>query len=297
MTLEVAIRTRAVLGEGPRWDAAAGRLLWVDIEACELHTFEEGEDRAIALGARVGAVAPATDGRVLAALADRLALVDLADGSTETVTEIPHADDLRLNDGACDPAGRFWVGSMALDERPGAGALYRFSPESGLERMLGGVTISNGLGWSPDRRLMYYVDSPTQRIDVFDFDPATGEASGRRPFVEIEARDGTPDGLAVDAEGGVWQALFGGAAVRRYAPDGTLDRVLALPARKVTACCFGGPDGRDLYVTTASIGGEPEPAGSVFVARTEVGGPPAQPFHVAEARRTAPSEADETSAR
>ena len=282
MTVEVAIRTRAVLGEGPRWDAATGRLLWVDIEAGVLHVFEpDGDgDRAIALDARVGAAVPATDGRVLVALADRLALVDLADGPLETLVEIPHPEDRRLNDGACDPAGRFWVGSMALDERPGGGALYRFTTADGLERILDGVTLSNGLGWSPDGRLLFYVDSPTQRIDVFDFDPATGGLSGRRPFVGIESEAGTPDGLTIDAEGGVWLALFGGGAVRRYAPEGTLDLVLELPARKVTACCFGGAEGRELYVTTASIGDEPEPAGSVFVAAIGVAGPPAQPFHV-----------------
>ena len=282
MTVEVAIHTRAVLGEGPRWDAAASRLLWVDIEAGVLHVFEpQGDgDRAIALDARVGAAVPATDGRVLAALADRLALVDLADGPLETLAEIPHPDDRRLNDGACDPAGRFWVGSMALDERPGGGALYRFTVVGGLERVLDGVTLSNGLGWSPDGRLLFYVDSPTQRIDGVDFEPGSGTISGRRPFAEIEPEAGIPDGLTVDEEGGVWLALFGGGAVRRYGPDGTLDLVLELPARKVTACCFGGPDGRDLYVTTASIGGEPEPAGSVFVAAVDVAGPPAQPFHV-----------------
>jgi len=282
MTVEVAIPTRAVLGEGPRWDAAAGRLLWVDIEAGVLHVFEpEGDgDRAIALDARVGAAVPATDGRVLAALAGRLALVDLGDGPTDILAEIPHPEDRRLNDGACDPAGRFWVGSMALDERPGGGALYRFTQADGLERVLERVTLSNGLGWSPDGRLLFYVDSPTQRIDVFDFEPDAGTISGRRPFVEVEQEAGIPDGLTVDAEGGVWLALFGGGAVRRYGPDGTLDLVLELPARKVTACCFGGPDGRDLYVTTASIGGEPAPAGCVFVAEVDVPGPPAQPFHV-----------------
>ena len=282
MTVEVAIPTRAVLGEGPRWDAAGGRLLWVDIEAGVLHVFEpEGDgDRAIALHARVGAAVPASDGRVLAALADRLALVDLADGPLETLAEIPHPGDRRLNDGACDPTGRFWVGSMALDERPGGGALYSFTLADGLDRVLDGVTLSNGLGWSPDGRLLFYVDSPTQRIDIFDFEPGTGTISGRRRFVEIEPEAGIPDGLTVDAEGGVWLALFGGGAVRRYAPDGALDLVLELPARKVTACCFGGADGRELYVTTASIGDEPEPAGSVFVAAIGVAGPPAQPFHV-----------------
>ncbi len=216
---------------------------------------------------------------MLVALADRLAMVSLEDGSLETLTLVPHGEDLRLNDGACDPAGRFWVGSMALDERPGAAALYRFTPGDGLEQVLDGVGLSNGIGWSPDGERMYYIDSLTYRVDVFDFDVAAGTISGRRPFVSVDPSDGIPDGLVVDDEGGVWVALFGGGAVRRYTPDGALDRVLELPVEKVTACCLGGDDGRSLYVTTASLGVDDPLAGSVFVARVDVPGPPARPFH------------------
>jgi sugar lactone lactonase YvrE len=284
--VDVAIRTEALLGEGPRWDAAAGRLLWVDIEGRALHCFHpaSGEDRAIQLGDRVGAAAPMESGGVLVALAERLAVVDLADDSVRTLVEIPHGEGMRLNDGACDPAGRFWVGSMALDETPGAAALYRYSSDGGLDRVLENVTLSNGLGWSPDGRTMYYVDSPTYRVDVFDFDLAAGAISGRRPLIAIEPGAGTPDGLAVDDEGAIWVALWGGGAVRRYSPDGELDRVHAVPADKVTACCFGGDDGRSLFITTASVDLSEEErhrqplAGSVFVTEVDVSGPPAQPF-------------------
>ena len=284
--MEVAIRSEVLLGEGPRWDAAAGRLLWVDIEACALHLSDpaDGSDRAIPLGNRVGAAAPTEAGGVLVALADRLAVVDLDDESVRTLVEIPHGEGLRLNEGACDPAGRFWVGSLALDYTPGAGALYRCSRDGGLERVLDGVTISNGLAWSPDGGTMYYVDSMTYRVDAFDFDHATGAVSDRRPFVRIERGAGIPDGLAVDDEGCVWVALWGGGALRRYSPEGVLDRVLAVPADKVTACCFGGDDGRSLYVTTAAVDLTPEQrrrqplAGSVFVTDAAVSGPPAQPF-------------------
>lgn len=284
--MEVAIRSEALLGEGPRWDAAAGRLLWVDIEAGTLHLFEpaDGSDRAIPLGNRVGAAAPTEAGRVLVALADRLAVVDLDDESVSTLVEIPHGDGMRLNDGVCDPAGRFWVGSMARDYTTGAGALYRYSRDAGLERMLDGVTLSNGLGWSPDGGTMYYVDSMTYRIDRFDFDTFTGAISDRQPFVRIERGAGIPDGLAVDHEGGIWLALWGGGALRRYSPGGELEHVLALPTDNVTACCFGGDDGRSLYVTTASVDLSAEQrrqqpaAGSVFVTEVAVSGPPAQPF-------------------
>ncbi len=220
--MEVAFRVEARLGEGPRWDAATRRLLWVDIEAGALHLFDPSreDDRAIPLGNRVGAAAPTGTGGVLVALADRLAVVDLDDESVRTLVEIPHGAGLRLNDGACDPAGRFWVGSMALDYATGAGALYRYSHSAGLERVLDAVTLSNGLGWSPDGETMYYVDSMTYRIDRFDFDPSTGAVSDRRPFVAIERGAGIPDGLAVDHEGGIWVALWvaaRSAATRRAA--------------------------------------------------------------------------------
>lgn len=284
--MEVAIRGGALLGESPRWDAATGRLLWVDIEARAVHVFDPptGEDHSILLGNRVGAVAPMQTGGVLVALADRLAVLDLEDESVRTLVEIPHGPGVRLNDGVCDPAGRLWVGSTALDFAPGAGALYRYSSDGGLDRMLDGVTISNGLGWSTDAGTMYYIDSMAYRVDAFDYDLATGAISERRPFVVIERGAGIPDGLAVDDEGGVWVALWGRAAIRRYSPDGELERALAVPAHNVTACCFGGDDGRSLYVTSASVDLSEEKrrelplAGSVFVAEAGVSGPPAQPF-------------------
>ena len=285
--MDVAIRNEALLGEGPRWDALSRRLLWVDIEAGVLHLFDpaRGRDRAITLGSRVGACAPTPDSRrVLVALENRLALVDLEDESLHTLVEIPHGDGMRLNDGACDAAGRFWVGSMAFEETPGAAALYRYSRNAGLERVLEGVTLSNGLGWSPDGGTMYYIDSMTYRLDRFDFELGSGVISNRRPFVTVERGAGIPDGLAVDHDGGVWVALWGGGAVRRYTPDGELDRTVVVPAERVTACCFGGDDGRGLYITTASFELSEEErerqalAGCVFVTDVGVSGPPAQPF-------------------
>lgn len=286
--MEVAVRANAKLAEGPRWDAAAGRLLWVDIEGRELHIFESGEDRAIVLDSMVSAAAPTTGDLVLIALANRLALVDLADESVRTLVELPHSPEVRSNDGSCDTAGRFWIGTMALDERPGAGALYRY--DGGLERMLDQVTLSNGIGWTRDDARMYYIDSPEQRVDVFDFDLESGRVSGRRPFVSIDESDGVPDGLTVDDEGGVWVAFWGGGCVRRYDERGALDAVLGVPAERVTSCCFGGADGRLLFVTTAA------PEGNVYVTEPGVSGPAAQRFHLG-GTSTAPLDADETSAR
>ena len=286
--MEIAVRANAKLAEGPRWDAPKRRLLWVDIEGCKLHVVEGGKDRAIGLDTMVGVAAPTTAGPVLVALADRLALVDLADESVRTLVPLPHGPGLRSNDGACDAAGRFWIGTMALDETPGAGALYRY--DGTLQRVLDGVTLSNGIGWTRDDTQMYYIDSPEYRVDIFDFELVSGQLDERRPFVSIDENDGIPDGLTVDDEGGVWVALYGGSCVRRYDERGRLDAVVEVPAEKVTSCCFGGDDGRSLFVTTAA------PDGNVYVTQPGVGGPPARAFH-AGGTRTAPSEAEDTSAR
>jgi sugar lactone lactonase YvrE len=292
MSLDVAIDVQAKLGEGPRWDARTQRLLWVDIEGRALHVWDpaRGSDRAIGLDNRPGSAAPMADGRVLVALADRLVALDLEDESLETLCPVPHEADMRLNDGACDPAGRFWVGSMELAEGPDRAALYRFAGGE-LEVVLDRVSLSNGLAWSSDARLLYYVDSLTYRIDVFDFDLETGTASDRRPFAVIERGAGVPDGLAIDDEGGVWVGLWAGSAVRRYAADGRLDRVIEVPAERVTACAFGGADRRSLFITTAA------PDGRVYVTDAEIAGPAANVFHAGPERRTAPSDAEPTSAR
>ena len=286
--MDVAVHANAKLAEGPRWDAAARRLLWVDIEGQKLHVLKGGEDRAIGLDAMVGVAAPTSSGAVLVALADRLALVDLADESVRTLVRLPHGPALRSNDGACDAAGRFWIGTMDLDETPGAGALYRY--DGRLERVLDEVTLSNGIGWTRDDTRMYYIDSPVQRVDIFDFELASGRIGDRRPFVSIDESEGIPDGLTVDDDGGVWVALYGGSCVHRYDESGRLDAVLEVPALNVTSCCFGGDDGRSLFVTTAA------PDGNVYVTQPGVSGPPAHVFH-AGGTRTAPSDAEETSAR
>jgi sugar lactone lactonase YvrE len=196
---------------------------------------------------------------------------------------VDEPDHTRLNDCRCDPAGRLWAGTMSRERRPGTAALYRLGP-GGLERAIGGTTISNGLGWSPDGRSMYFIDSPTQRIDVLDYDVATGRAADRRPLVTIPEEDGLPDGLTVDAEGGIWVALFGGGAVRRYAPDGGLDAHVALPASHPTCPAFGGDDLRTLFVTTsrhrltpAERAAQPL-AGAVLGLRPGPAGRPGTPF-------------------
>jgi sugar lactone lactonase YvrE len=279
-TAETLLPNVAALAEGPRWDPRTQRLLWVDIDGQALHEYDSGtdEDRAIPLPAKVGAAAPTSDpGRVLVALADRLARVDLETGDLEPLAEFPHARaDMRANDGDVDPAGRFWIGTMCEDEAPDLAALYRCEPDGSLTPVLQPVSLSNGLGWAAGEQRMYYIDSPTKRIDVLDYDAATGDVADRRPFAVIEDGVGVPDGLALDVEDGIWVALYGGGEVRRYGPGGSLDAVLKVPADNVTACAFGGEDGRRLFVTTAR---SPQPlGGSLFTAEPGIAGPPARAF-------------------
>jgi sugar lactone lactonase YvrE len=276
-----------LLGEGPLWDPTGERLLWVDISAPALRTYHPatGATGTLPVGGTISAVVPRAAGGLLAVAADGFAELDEASGALvmlRTLRSEPAGN--RMNDAACDPAGRLWAGSMASDLRTPAGSLYRLDPDLTVHTVLRPVTISNGIGWSPAGRQMYYIDSRTQRVDVFDFEPDTGVASGRRPFVAIPERDGLPDGLAVDAEGGVWVALHGSGTIRRFGPDGRSSITVRVPVRAVTSCAFGGPGRTDLYITTSAElepdNGEPGsgPAGALFRARTGTEGAPVAPF-------------------
>ncbi|WP_406127047.1 SMP-30/gluconolactonase/LRE family protein [Streptomyces sp. NBC_00989] len=265
MTYEVAVRAEATLGEGPTWDAAAGRLIWIDILGSRVHTYDpvSGARTVRVTDQHVGAAKPRVGGGLVLNLRDGVGLVD-PDGEFRWLHREPVAGR-RANDAAVAPDGALWVGTMRYDEAACGGTLSRVAGDGSVRLVLDDVAVSNGTGWSPDGRLMYYIDSPTRRIDVFEY--ADGRVSKRRRFAEIEAGAGFPDGLTVDADGCVWVALWGGGAVRRYTPDGELERVVSLPASLVTACAFGGADLTDLYVTTARVGlDSPHPvAGSLLV--------------------------------
>ncbi|MET8975961.1 SMP-30/gluconolactonase/LRE family protein [Streptomyces sp. NPDC004539] len=265
MSFEVAVRAEATLGEGPTWDAHAGRLLWLDILGSRVHTYDpvSGRRSVRVTEQHVGAVKPRAGGGLVLNLRDGVGLLDPDDSFRWLHREV--VPGRRANDAAVAPDGTLWAGTMRYDEAPGGGTLARFGATGLLETVLDDVAVSNGTGWSPDGALMYYVDSPTGRVDVFDYD---GErVGGRREFVTIEDGAGFPDGLTVDADGCVWVALWDGGAVRRYTPQGELDRVISLPTPRVTACAFGGADLTDLYITTARIGlDRPHPvAGSLLV--------------------------------
>jgi sugar lactone lactonase YvrE len=287
MQIDLALDVTADLGEGPIWDAARGCLLFVDIMEGDVHAFDPatGVDAIYEVGQPVGAVVPTVRGDWLAAVRDGFVRVDPATSAT-TLAAIVEEDrpDNRMNDGYCDPRGRFWAGTMSMNHVREAGALYRFDPNGQVTRMLTGVTTSNGIDWSPDGRLLYYVDTGTGRIDVFDFDLDRGVITARRVFAAIPEQDGKPDGLIVDADGFLWLALWGGSAVHRYAPDGRRNRTITLPVTHPTKCAFGGPDLSDLYITSASrplsaAARRAEPhAGSVFHCRPGVKGRAPTPF-------------------
>jgi len=203
-----------------------------------------------------------------------------ADGTIRHLDELWSDTNVRMNEGGCDPDGRFYCGSMAYDQEPGAGTLYRLDPDGSVHVVLENVTISNGLEWSPDSTRAYYNDTLTRRIDIFDYDGESG-FGGRRPFAEVPAEAGLPDGLTVDEEGGVWVALYGGAAVRRYTPEGALDVVIEVPTKQVTACTFGGSGLDQLFITTSQEDLEPgeDPlAGSLFRTAVGVAGLPIREF-------------------
>jgi sugar lactone lactonase YvrE len=261
---EVAVRAEAELGEGPTWDPAAGRLIWVDILSSRVHTYDPATGRRTVRTTEqhVGAAKPRAGGGLVLNLRDGVGLLD-GDGAFRWLHRDP-VPGRRGNDAAVAPDGSLWAGTMRYDEAPGGGTLSRVTGDGSVEVVLDDVAVSNGTGWSPDGGLMYYVDSPTGRIDVFTY--ADGRATDRRTLARIEGAAGSPDGLTVDADGCVWVALWDGGAIRRYTPAGTLDRVLELPVPRPTACAFGGAGLSDLYITTARTGlASPDPlAGSVL---------------------------------
>jgi sugar lactone lactonase YvrE len=252
---EIAVAPTAQLGEGPRWDATTETLLWVDIPGRCVHRYDPGtgQDALFPVADVVSLALPRHGGGVVVGLPSGLHVLDGERTSLLAGIEAERSDT-RTNDGACDAAGRAWVGTMPFDERSPVAGLYRVDADLTVTTVLSGTTISNGLGWSPDGKRFYFVDSPTCRIDVFDFDQADGALENRRPLAAVEVEGAVPDGLNVDAEGCVWVALHGGWGLNRYSPEGELVAEVRLPMAKITSCCFGGPELLDLYVTTRREG-------------------------------------------
>jgi sugar lactone lactonase YvrE len=281
----VAFDTGAELGEGALWDWRGDLLVSVDIPAgCVLVSVpRDGSTRSFDVGQPVSAAMLRGEHDLLLAVRDGFATLDLETGAVELLVAV-EADKPanRMNDGACDASGRCFAGTMATDDTPGAGTLYRLDEDLSVHPVLDGLTISNGLGWSPAGDVMYHIDSKAGGIDTHDFDPDSGVLSGRRRLVDTDPAWGLPDGLAMDAEGGVWVAFWDGSALRRFSPDGEVTEMLELPAARPTRPAFGGANLDQLYVTSAKL--SPQQAvdgdlgGAIFVVEPGVRGVRANVF-------------------
>jgi sugar lactone lactonase YvrE len=256
VSVDVAVPAAAVLGEGPVWDATGRRLLWLDIEGRNLHWYDPVSrvDRSVATTNRVGAAALRRGGGLVMAMEHAFALTAAGDDDPVVIATVEPSAPTRMNDGNCDSRGRFYAGTMALDESSPVGGLYRLDPDGAVEQILSNVTVSNGIDWSLDGETMFYVDSAAQSLDAFDFDVTAGRISNRRTVVRFSLDEGTPDGLTIDREGHVWVALWGGWSIRRYTTAGELDRTVTLPAQNITSAAFGGELLDELYVTSAREG-------------------------------------------
>jgi sugar lactone lactonase YvrE len=285
--VELVVDAKAALGEGPCWDEKHQLLYWVDIMNAHVHIYNpvQKKNKTIDVGVHVGTVVPKESGGLIIALTDGIYSLDLETEKLSFVTH-PESDlsNMRYNDGKCDPAGRFWVGSMAYDVTPEAASLYRMDTDFSTRRMVSQVTISNGLAWNLEKKKMYYIDTPTQQVVSFDYDIKTGDISNRQSVITIDRKDGSPDGMTIDAEGMLWVAHWGGSRVSRWNPDNGqwLDEI-HLPVSRVTSCTFGGAALDELYITSA--GGdneavlEKEPlAGGLFRVKTAVKGMPVASF-------------------
>lgn len=245
------------LGEVPLWSPSRKLLYWIDVRqpALYCHNPASGHVRTIALPETVGSYCETSQGRLLLALKSGLHFLDPESESlTPWMSLEPHLPNNRLNDGKCDRQGRFWVGSMNDGDRIPSGTLYAVSGRSTLSAHLSGITIPNALAWSPDGRRMYFSDTFTRKVLVYDFDVDDGVPHNPRIFRDMTEQEGRPDGATVDALGCLWVAEIHAGRVVRYTPEGRLDRTVALPVSGVTSCAFGGDRYETLYMTTATQG-------------------------------------------
>jgi len=275
--IELIADYACVVGEGPLWHPLEQRLYWTDINTGRLFRYEpaSGKSEQCYAGEPVGGFTVQADGALLLFMA-RGAIKAWREGQLTTVVEeIPEERDTRFNDVIADPRGRVFCGTMPEGKR--LGNLYRLDLDGSLTKVLEGINVSNGLGFTPDRRRMYYTESRVHTIYLFDYDEATGVISNRRLFAQTPPEEGVPDGMTVDAEGHVWSARWDGSRLVRYRPDGVVERQIAFPARKVSSVTFGGPNYRDIYVTTAGgdqKAAEGEHAGALFRLRLGIQGVP-----------------------
>lgn len=283
--LEVVLDLGMEIGEGPIWDAETATLVFVDSERGRIYLLDPVTNafRQIDVGVVIGAAIPRLVGGFAVSSVDGLLSVD-DKGVKKLIAPIERDRASRMNDAKCDSRGRMLSGTFSTTFERGAGSLYKIDRDLSVVQLVDGISVSNGIAWSPDERRLYYVDTRARGIEQYDYDINTGAVSNHRRFVDIDRADGVPDGITVDTEGHVWVALYLGGAVRRYAPDGTLERTITLPVSGVTSCNFAGPYLQDLYITTARFGVAPEAlarephAGALFRCRPGMTGLPSHKF-------------------
>lgn len=282
--LELEIDAKSLLGEGPCWDADEELLYWVDIMGKKIHIYNPTNqmNETIEVEQHVTSVVKRESGGLLLTTESGIYSFDKEKHNIELLVD-PESEltNNRFNDGKCDPAGRFWAGTMDFGGEKPSGSLYRLDTNLQIKKIRDNVMISNGIAWSPNYETMYYVDSPTKRLVAFDYNIKTGEIKNERVFVTIPENEGVPDGITTDMDGHIWIAQWGGSRVSRWnGLTGKLLDTINVPASQVTSCAFGGKDMNELYITTARDGlserdllNEPL-AGGVFRLNTNVRGMP-----------------------
>jgi sugar lactone lactonase YvrE len=278
------LHAQAQLGEGAIWNPLNQKLYWVDILGSAFHIYdpEAKTDRAFPTGDYVGTVVPLEDGDVLLALQTGIHRMNTETSELTLLSNPLPRGAVRFNDGKCDPSGRFWVGTISMDGARGSSKLYRYDRDGSLHEMLSDVSISNGIVWTTDKKTMYYNDTPTLTVQVFDYDDATGAISNRRIAFRIPEGHGYPDGMSIDTEDKLWIAMWGVGSINRYDPQsGALLQQVKVPAPHTSSCAFGGKDLQTLYITTARAEMEAGDlaryplSGDLFIAEVEVRGVPA----------------------
>ena len=284
MKPEIIYDARATLGEGPAWDAKTQTLYWVDILEKRVYYHRDGDNGFTQLDDMPGCLAPTKNGTLLVAARKSFLELNPATGKKVVLATLDEPADNRFNDGKCDPAGRFLAGTMNMDEKSPTGSLYSFDGQT-VRHLLDDIRISNGLTWSPDCKRLYYIDTPTREVKAFDYDLSTGRIANPRVVITVPEALGWPDGMTSDVDGNLWVAMWGGAQVTRWNPqNGELLEQIALPAKNITSCAFGGDDLKELYITSARKGLEQADltasrhSGSLMRVQTKVQGMPTFEF-------------------
>ncbi|MCC5905188.1 MAG: SMP-30/gluconolactonase/LRE family protein [Balneolaceae bacterium] len=285
---KLELEADAHLGEGPVWDAKTQKLFWVDILSGKLFKYdpESGRNSSFNIGEHVGAAVLRKKGGLVLALQSGFAFFDPENEKLERFADPEsHLPGNRFNDGKCDPAGRFWAGTLAYDLKKGAGSLYCLHPDMSVNQKVTGVTISNGLAWNRNEDTFYFIDTPTRQISAFDYERETGNIKNRRVIRELPEEFGYPDGMANDEEGYLWIAFYAGSKVRRFNPEnGELVAEINVPVPKPTSCAFGGENLDELYITTCREHMSREEveqhplSGSIFKVKLPVKGVPVNSF-------------------